>query len=146
MPLIMHKLVNFTIKSIHCFINLFNANRLLIWAKICALMTHIWYDLCTKGHSNHLTWPKSYTLETYLRFKGRKGCKLNHFKFWKIKKRLNEKISESKLMDHEKRQDKDIMSFENEKWPLWSKKECKKTWKIRHEQDSTAWKFRTQKI
>ena len=97
MPLIMHKLVNFTIKSIHCFINLFNANRLLIWAKICALMTHIWYDLCTKGHSNHLTWPKSYTLETYLRFKRRKGCKLNHFKFWKIKKRLNEKISESDL-------------------------------------------------
>ena len=31
----------------------------LIGAKICALMAHIRYDLCTKGHSNHPTWPKS---------------------------------------------------------------------------------------
>ena len=28
---------------------------LLIEAKICALMAHIRYDLCTKGHSNHPT-------------------------------------------------------------------------------------------
>ena len=35
-------------------------------------------------------------------------------------------------MDHEKRQYKDIMSLENEKWPLWSKKEGKKTREIRH--------------
>ena len=27
----------------------------LIGAKICALMTYILYDLCTKGHSNHPT-------------------------------------------------------------------------------------------
>ena len=27
----------------------------LIEAKMCALMTHIRYDLCTKGHSNHPT-------------------------------------------------------------------------------------------
>ena len=31
----------------------------LIGAKICALMAHIRYDLCTKVHSNHPTWPKS---------------------------------------------------------------------------------------
>ena len=31
----------------------------LIGAKICALMAHIRYALCTKGHSNHPTWPKS---------------------------------------------------------------------------------------
>ena len=73
------------------------------------------------------------TLETYLRFKGRKWCKLNHFKFWKIKKGLNEEISESRLMNHEKRKDEDIMSLEYEKWPLWSKKEGNKTWKMNHE-------------
>ena len=52
-----------------------------------------------------------YTLETHLRFKGRKGCKLNHFRFWKIKKGLNEEISESRLMDRKEKQDEDIMSF-----------------------------------
>ena len=70
----------------------------------------------------------TYILEIYLRFKERKWCKLNHFIFWKIKKGLNEEISESSLMDHEERQDEDIMSLEDEKWPLWSKKEGKKTW------------------
>ena len=30
-------------------------------------------------------------------------------------------------MDHKERQDEDIMSLEDEKWPLWSKKEGKKT-------------------
>ena len=33
-----------------CFLFL---NSLLPGAKICALMAHIRYDLCTKGHSNH---------------------------------------------------------------------------------------------
>ena len=42
-------------------------------------------------------------------------------------------MSESGLMDHEERQDKDIMNLEYEKWPLWSKKEGKKTWEMRHE-------------
>ena len=87
------------------------------------------------------------TLETYLRFKGRKWCKLNHFKFWKIKKGLNEEISESRLMNHEKRKDEDIMSLEDEKWPLWNKKEGKeKNGKWGMKQDSTAWKFRTQNL
>ena len=36
-------------------------------------------------------------------------------------------------MDHEERQDEDIMSLEDEKLPLWDKKEGKKTWEIRHE-------------
>ena len=35
-------------------------------------------------------------------------------------------------MDHEGRQDKDIMSLEDEKLPLWSKK-GNKTWEMRHE-------------
>ena len=32
---------------------------IVIRAKICAPITHIWYDLCTIRHSNHLTLPKS---------------------------------------------------------------------------------------
>ena len=36
-------------------------------------------------------------------------------------------------MDHEERQEEDIMSLGDEKWPLWSKKEDKKTWEMRHE-------------
>ena len=40
---------------------------------------------------------------------------------------LNEKISESRLIDHEERQDEDIMSLGDEKQPLWSKKKDKKT-------------------
>ena len=35
-------------------------------------------------------------------------------------------------MNHEERQDEDIMSLEDEKRPLWSKKEGKKTWEMRH--------------
>ena len=31
----------------------------VIGAKICALAAPIRYDLCTKGHSNHLTRPQS---------------------------------------------------------------------------------------
>ena len=73
------------------------------------------------------------TLATYLKFKERKRYKLNHFRFWRIKKWLNEEISESRLIDHEKRQNEDIMSLEYEQWPLWSKKKGKKTWEMRHE-------------
>ena len=36
-------------------------------------------------------------------------------------------------MERKERQDEDIMSLEDEKWPLWSKKEGKKTWEIRLE-------------
>ena len=36
-----------------------NLLGILIGAKICTLMAHIRYDLCTKGHLNHPTWPKS---------------------------------------------------------------------------------------
>ena len=53
-------------------------------------------------------------LEIYLRLKGRKWCNLNHLKFLKIKKGLNEEISESRLMDHEERKEDDIMSLEYE--------------------------------
>ena len=58
-------------------------------------------------------------LEIYLRFKGRKGWKFNHFRFWKIKKW--------------ERQDKGIKRLGDEQWPLWSKKEGKKTWEMRLE-------------
>ena len=42
-------------------------------------------------------------------------------------------MSESRLIEYEERKNEDIMSLEDEKWPLWSKKEGKKTWKMRHE-------------
>ena len=45
----------------------------------------------------------TYILEIYLKFKGRKGCELNYFRFSNIQKGLNEEISESRLIDHEKR-------------------------------------------
>ena len=77
-------------------------------------------------------------LEIYLRFKGRKWCKLNHFRFWKIKKGLNEEISESRLMDYEERQNEDIISLGDHKWPLWSKKDGKQTWNMRHEINSSS--------
>ena len=114
----------------------------LIRAKICALTTHsIWFvhqrifksPNLTQIDTKALAMSLTYTLETYLKLEGKKGCKLNHFRFWKIKKGLNEEISELRLMNHEKRQDEDIMSLEDEKWPLWSKKEGKKTWEMRHE-------------
>ena len=57
----------------------------------------------TKIKAKALAMSLTYILEIYLRFKGRKGCKLNHFRCWKIKKGLNEEISESGLMDHEGR-------------------------------------------
>ena len=55
-----------------------------------------------------------YTLEIYLRFKGRKLCKLNDFRFWKIKKGLNEEISDSRLIERKERQNKDIMRLEDD--------------------------------
>ena len=36
-------------------------------------------------------------------------------------------------MDHEERQDEDIMDLGDEKCPLWSKKKGNKTWEMRHE-------------
>ena len=48
-------------------------------------------------------------------------------------------------MERKEMQDKDIMSLEDEKWPLWSKKEGNKARKWGMKQDSAAWKFRTQK-
>ena len=72
-------------------------------------------------------------LEIYLKLKRRKWCKLNHFRFWKIKKGIYDEISESRLMDRKERQNEDIMSLEDDKWPLWSKKEGKKTWEMRLE-------------
>ena len=36
-----------------------NKKKKIIRAKICALMTYNQYDLCSKRHSNHTTWPKS---------------------------------------------------------------------------------------
>ena len=42
-------------------------------------------------------------------------------------------MSELRLMDYDERQDEDIMSLEDEEWPLWSKKECTQTWKMKHE-------------
>ena len=77
-------------------------------------------------------------LKIYLRFKGRKWCKLNHFRFWKIEKGLNEDISESRLMDYEERQDKNIMSLEDEEWPLQSKKKGTQTWEMMHEANSSS--------
>ena len=85
------------------------------------------------------------TLETYLRFKGRKWCKLNHFRFWKIKKRLNEEISESRLMDHKERQDETswVLKMRNDHYRV--RKEARKHGKWGMKQDSVAWKFRIQK-
>ena len=77
-------------------------------------------------------------LEIYLRFKGRKWCKLNHFRFWKIKKGLTGEISESRLMEYEERQNEDIISLGDHKWPLWSKKDSKQTWIMRHEINSSS--------
>ena len=47
--------------------------------------------------------------------------------------RLNEEISESRLIERKERQDEAIMSLEDEKWPLWSNKEGKKASEMRHE-------------
>ena len=77
-------------------------------------------------------------LEIYLRFKGRKWCKFNHFRFWKVRKGLNEEIGESKLMDYKERQDKDVINLEDEDWSLWSKKEGMQTWTMRHEANSSS--------
>ena len=72
------------------------------------------------------------------------GASWNQFRFWKIKG-LNEKLSESRLIEFEKMQDKDVMSLGDEDWSLWSKKEGMWTWIMRHEANSSklAWKFGT---
>ena len=36
-------------------------------------------------------------------------------------------------MERKQRQEKDTMSLKDEKLPLWSKKEGKKVWEMRHE-------------
>ena len=79
-------------------------------------------------------------LEIYLEFKQRKWCKFNRFRFWNIKKWLNEEINESRLVDYEERQDEDIMGLGDDKWPLWSKKEGKWTWIMKHEANSSSCK------
>ena len=65
----------------------------------------------TQINANALAMSLNFILEIYIKFKGRKWCKLNHFRFWKIKKELNEEMSESRLMDYEERQEKDIISL-----------------------------------
>ena len=77
-------------------------------------------------------------LEIHLKFKERKWYKFNHFRFWKVKKGLNEEIGESKLMDYEERQDEDVMSLGDDDWSLWSKKKGMKTWTMRHEANSSS--------
>ena len=84
------------------------------------------------------------TLETYLRSKGRKGCKLNHFRFWKIKKGLNEELSESRLMDHEEGKTRIswVWKMRNDHYGVRNKARKHGKWGMK--QDSAAWKFRTQ--
>ena len=77
-------------------------------------------------------------LEIHLKFKERKWYKFNHFRFWKVKKWLNEEIGESKLMDYEERQDEDVMSLGDDDWSLWSKKKGMQTWTMRHEANSSS--------
>ena len=60
------------------------------------------------------------------------------FYIWKIKKWLNEEMSDSRLMNYEERQDEDIISLDDEEWPLWSKKEDTQTWEMRHEANSSS--------
>ena len=86
--------------------------------------------------------------EICLKFKEKKDASWNHFRFWKIKKGLNEKMSKLRLMKYEGRQDEDIMSLGDEEKPLWSKKEGTKTWEMRHEAKfiKFVWKFGTQNL
>ena len=79
-------------------------------------------------------------------FKGIKGCKLNHFRFWNIKKWLNEKNKQVKTHGPWGKARQEYMSLEVEKWPLWSRKKARKHGKWGIKQDSTAWKFRTQNL
>ena len=92
----------------------------------------------TKIDAKALAMSLTCILDIYLKLKERKGSRLNHFRFWNIKIWLNEEISESKLMDYEERQDEDIMSLEDDKWPLWGKREGKRTWIMRHETNSSS--------
>ena len=85
-------------------------------------------------------------LETYLRFKGRKWCKLNHFRFWKIKKGLNEEISESRLMTMRKGKKRIswVWKMRNDHYGVRTKARKHGKWGMK--QDSDAWKFKTQKF
>ena len=47
-------------------------------------------------------------------------------------------MSELRLINYEERQDKDTMSLEDEKWPLWSKKEDKQTWIMSYEANTSS--------
>ena len=66
----------------------------------------------------------TFILEIYLRFKGRKGWKLNHFRFWKIKKG--------------ERQDKDITRLGDDKWHYRVRKKARKHGKWGLKQDSSS--------
>ena len=52
-------------QSVTCISSITDHLKCMIGAKICALMAHIRYDLCTKGHSNHPTWPKSMLMPSH---------------------------------------------------------------------------------
>ena len=73
-------------------------------------------------------------------------CKLNYFRFWNIKKGLNEEISESRLMDHEEGKTRIswVWKMRNDHYGL--RKKARKLGKWGMKQDSTAWKFRTQNL
>ena len=53
------------------------------------------------------------------------------FQILKDQEMVNKEKSESKLMDYEERQDKD-MSLGDEEWTLKSKKQGTQTWEMRH--------------
>ena len=86
------------------------------------------------------------TLKTYIRFKEIKWCKLNHFRFWKIEKWLNEEISESRLMDQKKGKMRIswVWNMRNDHYGV--RKKARKHGKWDMKQDSAAWKFGTQNL
>ena len=85
-------------------------------------------------------------LEIYLRFKGRKWCKLNHFRFWKIKKGLNGEIAnqDSWTMRKGKTRISWVYKMRNDHYGITKKVRRHGKWGM--EQDSTAWKFKTQNL
>ena len=85
-------------------------------------------------------------LDIDLRFKGRKRCKLNYFRFWKIKKGLNEEISESRLMDHEEGKTRISWVWKMRNYHYGVRRKARKHGKWGMKKDSTAWKFRTQNL
>ena len=72
-------------------------------------------------------------LDIYFKFKGRKGCTLNHFRFWKIKKMVKWGNKQVKTHGPWGKARQEYHELEDEKLPLWSKKMGKKTWEMRHE-------------